>query len=492
VSRKESKKATTVRKKTAIYIFPLLSLLFVNVCLLSTNPSRELENYEHLTPKSSLLLEFEQKEYAVQDTYITHLDPARNFGNESYLHVSNHSSGLSMIFLYFQITTKVYDKSVFLSLTSTAGFGNAVLSLYTVTEEWDEYNVTFDKCPPIGEYIQNCSQGIRLANSYRYTYSFDVTSAIQNQPSLNVAIILENSTDHEIFFSREGSAGEYSPRLIWSPNEQGLLNIISPDPSISYGIESPLRIEWEYLGPALGIVNLQFCALKSYDDGTNNKYVVVLESIANISMNETTVLTRNGLLFDYYYDFNVFFIKFESSSYPAMDICSEPFLTHTQMCILPAWNWFTSLLIFLIPLILFVISIIIIKRHRKKKQDIKMFSPQENYAINTELDGASQGISEKGNQKDQDLPGSTDAKKKGSINESNGKLMVVPEDGVRNSQNFQDSAIVNLILTHGINKGFEIIRNVLDDQGDVDKSMLNSETLRRMNNILQNYGYYLA
>ena len=93
-----------MKTKTVISIFPLVGFLFLNCCLLSIEPSAEMENHAHLTPKSNQMLDFQKIEYVDQDTYITNLDPTKNFGNADHLFVSNQTSEQAIIFLYFQFT----------------------------------------------------------------------------------------------------------------------------------------------------------------------------------------------------------------------------------------------------------------------------------------------------------------------------------------------------------------------------------------------------
>lgn len=159
--------------------------------------------------------------YADRDTYVEDYYGDSNFGGKDYLFIGDHILGYAHTFLHFdlseipEVCTKAYLSLDFYYISETID-----ISIYTTSNDWTEYGLTWINAPSEGSRVSHFTE---IAEGK--VYQFDISNFMESWSSSEISFIVKelsySETGYIQFTSKEGAYyDDDKPHLLVSYEEE--------------------------------------------------------------------------------------------------------------------------------------------------------------------------------------------------------------------------------------------------------------------------------
>lgn len=143
--------------------------------------------------------------YTDRDTYIDNYYGDSNFGGKDYLFIGDHFSGYTHTFLHFdlseisEVCTKAYLSLDFYYISETID-----ITIYTTSNDWTEYGLTWINAPSEGSLV---SHFVEIAEGK--VYQFNISNFMESWSSNEISFIVKefdySETGYIQLSSKEGA-----------------------------------------------------------------------------------------------------------------------------------------------------------------------------------------------------------------------------------------------------------------------------------------------
>ena len=441
--------------------------------LFNVNPRTASQNEigEIISPKASQIISIPIAEDINMDAFVDSDFPAQNFGLEESLIVEN-STGTKIVYFYFNFSAKpaeFYNAELCFYRINTSE--TILLSVWLVQSEWDEATICYENRPSLVELIGSYEMG-----KFVDTFLCNLTDIIGDRTSLSLALTIPSQTSNTCEIVSKDSAEGYDifrPTLVWSCNR--LFSITSPSYRSSVMPNNPLYIQWEYLGPPLGELKIDFWGTDGEWDHTTDEYFMdYIAPICSINYDAGNYSTDSDFLSNYIDDYRYFLIKIQIGNSPGIIVESGIFQVYYEYYGYYHIDYLFGP-IFLFILCIVVVLVMCIVRLGSKNRKIKELEAKLGLAPSNAPESTKNYISK------EKTPDALDS-----------RYDVNPKIIQKHFYQFEKPAIVELFLMHGAKTAFGMLQDRLREQGVQDPWLLQQETLRQINAALYEYGFFLS
>ncbi len=144
-----------------------------------------------------------------EDAYVTQNNPDTNYGMASSFVVGTKNDDLYEAFLYFDLTEMALLEditSITLILPIYYAPRAMEIDVYLITETWDEYSITYNTKPSLGDYYNSLSIGIHTSY-FTTTYELDITDIAKGKSEISLGLQTADTSNSNHYIHADSKDG---------------------------------------------------------------------------------------------------------------------------------------------------------------------------------------------------------------------------------------------------------------------------------------------
>ena len=184
------------QKKISFFILIFIFLLSLPILIPDGN-AEEICDPESITISCS------------EDAYVTQNNPDTNYGMTSSFVVGTKNDDLYEAFLYFDLTEVALLEditSITLILPIYYAPRAMEIDVYLITETWDEYSITYNSKPSLGDFIDSLLIDVHTS-FLTVTYELDITDIAKGKSEISLGLQTADTSNSNHYIHADSKDG---------------------------------------------------------------------------------------------------------------------------------------------------------------------------------------------------------------------------------------------------------------------------------------------